>query len=100
MKVVEIWNTEYYRDGGSYGFNFDSDDGNEYEFYMQVEYSKDESAVIGYKTPVLYYQETTKLELVKEFSWDQAKEYVSSLKYDDERFYELVEIINNRGKRI
>lgn len=97
MNVVEIWNTEYYRDGGSYGFSFDSDDGKEYEFFMQVNYTNSHQ-VTGYSEPVIYLQDCNSGKIVEKFTWEEAQKYVAALSYDNDRFVELVQIINSRGK--
>lgn len=36
MRVEKIWDADIYRDGGSYGFCFDADDGHWYEFFLKT----------------------------------------------------------------
>ncbi len=41
MKIVKINGADIYIDGGSYGFWFDCEDGNKYEFFIKRDLSKD-----------------------------------------------------------
>jgi hypothetical protein len=99
MKVVKIWDADIYRDGGSYGFCFDSDDGNWYEFFIRTKAFEKEKAGDDYYRPVIYFEGCNSKKIVKEFTWTEAKEYVASLNFDNGRFRELVRIVNNEGKR-
>ncbi|MEZ5429155.1 MAG: hypothetical protein R2747_23110 [Pyrinomonadaceae bacterium] len=99
MKVEKIWEADVYRDGGSYGFCFDSDDGNWYEFFIQTKAFEQSASDDDYYPPVIYLEGCNSKKVVKEFSWREAQKYVASLKYDNQRFRELVEIVNNNGKR-
>ena len=96
MNVVEIWNVEYYLDGGSYAFSFGSNDGKDYEFFIEVNFT-DSHGVTRYSEPVIYLQDYNSGIIVKKFTWEEAQKYVSILSYDNERFLELVNIVNNFG---
>lgn len=96
MKVVEIWNAEYYRDGGSYAFMFVAEDGKEYEFISQVILSKD--GVTSYRPPVIFWQDCNSGKIVRTFTWDQAKKFIEPLSYKSEIFSELKQLVNERAR--
>lgn len=97
MKVLKIWNADIYRDGGSYGFCFDSDDGHWYEFFLKTK-AFEESEDSHYP-PVIYYEGCNSNKIVRKFTWTEAKEFVVPLKYESIRFDELLIIVQNEGKR-
>jgi hypothetical protein len=98
MKVVKIWNADIYRDGGSYGFCFDSDDGHWYEFFIKTKAFEKEKANNDYYPPAIYFEGCNSKKVVEELSWAEAKEYIAPLSFGSDRFQELVRIVNNEGK--
>ncbi len=92
MKVVKIWRADTYRDGGSYGFRFDSDDGHWYEFFIQSKAFEDEED--DYYPPVIYFEGCNSNNIVRKLSWSEAKTYITPLKFQNRRFTELVRIVN------
>ena len=96
VPVVEIFNADIYRDGGSRCFCFHSDDGNWYEFHVPIKHS--DGAVCGHSEPTLYLKSVNDRNVVHEFSWDGAIEFISKLEYDNGRFRELVDVVSRRGK--
>ncbi|MCX4027785.1 hypothetical protein H0A36_25220 [Endozoicomonas sp. SM1973] len=96
MKVIKVWRAMLYRDGGSYGFCFDSEDGNWYEFFLKNRAF--EKNVDCYHSPVIYFEGHNKKNAVKHLSWSEAKKFVAPLNYNNECFKRLVRIVNNAGK--
>jgi len=96
-KVVKIWDADIYRDGGSYGFCFDSDDGNWYEFFLQTT-AFDSSAPGSHFPPVLYLESVNDRQMVQRLSWEEANEFVAPLRYESSRFAELVDIVKAQGR--
>ena len=96
VTVVEIFNADIYRDGGSRCFCFHSDDDNWYEFHLPVERCNGD--IVGYSEPVLYLNSVNDQNVIQQFSWDQAREFVSGLHFDNERFRELVDVVLKCGK--
>lgn len=97
MKVLKIWEADIYRDGGSYGFCFDSDDGHWYEFFLQIKAF--EKSNDSHYPPVIYLEGCNSNKVVKKLNWAEAKEFIAPLKYENTRFEELVNIVKNEGKR-
>ena len=96
MNVKEIFNADIYRDGGSYGFCFYSNNGSWYEFFIQ----RDLRGVSGvdYFPPQIYLEGCNSKNVITQLSWTQGKEFIKPLKYDNDRFAELTEIVNNNGQ--
>ena len=94
--VVEIFNADIYRDGGSRSFCYHSDDGNWYEFHVRVLHRR--FVVTGYAEPVLYLKSVNDRNVVHELSWDEAIDFVDQLEYDNQRFRELLEVVGRRGQ--
>lgn len=92
MKVIEIFDAQYYRDGGSYAFMFESDDGEEYEFISNVVKMSDDR--IMYKPPVIFWQDCNSGKVVKEFTWKEAKLFLEPLTYENEVFLRLKQLVN------
>lgn len=98
VKVKSILYADIFRDGGSYGFGFDSDDGNQYEFFLQTTvFSAAQDTT--HHAPVIYLDDCNSGRVVRSLSWEEAKKIVESLHYSDQRFDELVNIVANEGKR-
>lgn len=96
FQVAEILGADIYRDGGSRCFWFSSDDGKHYEFFLKRNLAvSDESR---YKPPVLYLGSVNDRQPVREFSWEEAIDFVSGLEFDYFRFEELVNVVMNKGK--
>ena len=97
MKVTKINGADVYRDGGSYGFWFDSDDGSWYEFFIKTrKFEKDPDN--DYYPPVIYLEGSNSKNIVQKLSWSEAQEFIKPLAYDNERFKELIKVVNNNGK--
>jgi len=97
-RVVKIWDADIYRDGGSYGFCFDSDDGNWYEFFLQTR-AFEVSATESHHPPVIYLESVNSKQAVRALSWAEAKTFVAPLHYENKRFAELVSIVENEGRK-
>jgi len=93
-RVVKIWSADIYRDGGSYGFCFDSDDGNWYEFFLQTR-AFEVSATESHDPPVIYLKGVNSKQAIRTLSWEEAKTFVVPLHYESTRFAELVNIVVN-----
>jgi len=98
MKVVKIWDADMYRDGGSYGFCFYTDDGQWYEFFLRTA-AFDEGLVTSHQAPVIYLEGCNSGRLVQHLSWGEAQDFMQHLSYDNERFTELVQIVANEGRK-
>jgi hypothetical protein len=96
MKIVKINGADIYIDGGSYGFWFDCEDGNKYEFFIKRDLS--EGSKNDYLPPVICQNRYTRNSVVKEFEWLEAQDYLSKINYEDTHFEALVEIVKNNGK--
>jgi len=97
IKVVKINGADIYRDGGSYGFCFDSDDGHWYEFFLEIKPGWD-TGLREWYPPKLYFEGCNSKKIVKEFSWGEAKSFVAELSFDHTRFHELLDLVNSEGK--
>lgn len=98
MKVVEIGMADIYRDGGSYGMSFEADDGQVYEFFLETQ-AFEPGAVESHRTPVLYLGDCNSGNIVVRMSWEEAEAFVAPLRFDDDRFRELVAIVMRHGRR-
>ena len=97
MNVKKILGADIYRDGGSYGFWFDSDDGHWYEFFLMTR-RWEPSALESHRPPVIYLEGVNSRKVVSQLSWDEAKSFVAPLCYENERFAELVHIVMTEGR--
>ena len=97
MNVKKIWEADICRDGGSYGFSFDSDDGRRYEFFLLTRAFDGVST--SHHPPVIYLEDVNSGQIVQRLTWQEAKQFVAPLKYDDARFAELLKIIETEGVR-
>lgn len=97
-RVVSIWMADVYRDGGSYGFCFDSDDGNWYEFFLQTR-AFEASATESHHPPVIYLEDVNSKNAVRSLSWEEAQAFVAPLHYESKRFDELVGIVVGAGRK-
>jgi hypothetical protein len=95
--VKRIWAADVCRDGGSYLFCFDSDDGNWYEFFLKTT-AFDPTAIASHEAPAIYRESSNDGQLVRNLSWADGKQFVSQLKYDDARFQELLEVVATEGR--
>ena len=50
-----------------------------------------------YDPPVLFLHSVNDGNIVHQFTWDEALQFVSGLHFEDSRFAELVEVVSNRG---
>lgn len=91
VPVVEIFHADIYRDGGSRCFCYYSDDGKWYEFHVRIKCSVDGKE--QYHPPVLYLGSANDHEVIHEFTWEEAHDFISDLKFDNRRFSELNEVV-------
>jgi len=96
IEVKEIFSADMYRDGGSRSFCFHGNGGEWYEFFMEIR--RRNGQWDGYCEPKLYLQSMNHGNAVREFTWDDAIEFVDSLEFDNERFNELVAVVQRRGE--
>lgn len=95
--MLEIWGADIYRDGGSYGFSFDSDDGDWYEFFLQTTaFAPSPSST--HHPPVIYWQGPNSGRIIQRFTWEEGRAFIAPLSYDNDRFRELVAIVNTAGE--
>lgn len=87
---------DIYRDGGSYGFVFRSDDGKTYEFHLKVVHQSPADCR-RYFEPLVFLDNCNSGEVVEHPTWDEAKDFISKIKFKNERFNELSWIVQNRG---
>jgi hypothetical protein len=97
MKILRIWDADIYRDGGSYGFCFDADDGRWYEFFLKTA-AFSEMRNWSHFAPALYLEGCNSGCVVQTFSWGEAKKFVANLSYPHRRFDELIKIVVQEGK--
>jgi hypothetical protein len=95
IKVSKIIECDIYRDGGSYSLCFYSDDNQWYEFFIPIKWS---DGTIAYNTPILYFNSVNNHRVLRDFTWDEATEFLKPLSYDDHRFHELIEVVRLRGR--
>ena len=88
MEVTKISHADIYRDGGSYGFTFDSDDGNWYVFFVQYDLE-----TRSYQPPAIYLEGPNNDKIVREFTWEEARDFVAPLRFENHRFARLVELV-------
>ena len=98
MVVKKIWDADIYRDGGSYGFCFDSDDGHWYEFFLQTSAFSEQPATT-HLPPVIFFEGCNSGQVVQSFSWSEAQDFIAILNYENVRFKELRDIVANHGKK-
>lgn len=98
MNVSKIWAADIYRDGGSYGFCFDSDDGRWYEFFLQTRAFEEPPAPESHLPPVIYLESVNDRRPIQQLNWDEANAFVEPLHFEEPRFQELVEIVRRKGK--
>lgn len=98
MKVQAIWAADVYRDGGSYGFCFDSDDGRWYEFFLQTRAFDQSPSPESHFPPVIYLESVNDKKPVQRLTWEEAKAFVAPLQYENQRFHEMVAIVIREGK--
>ena len=96
--VKRIWGADICRDGGSYCFCFDSDDGHWYEFFLRTT-AFDPLATTSHSPPAIYLESSNDGKLVRNLSWSEGKKFVSQLSYENERFQELLNVVATEGKR-
>jgi len=100
MKVVQIFRADVYRDGGSLGFQFEGDNGNRYEFFLKTR-RFEKGADANYHPPVLFLENCNSGEIVRRMtSWEEAQEFIRPLAFDNDRFRQIQEVVNNRGNFI
>lgn len=104
MKVKKIWGADTYRDGGSYGFCFNSDDGHWYEFFVRTRAFEQLQSQESYYPPVIYLERQLD-KPVQQLTWEEAKAFIAPLhfegqrfKNEGQRFQELVAIVMREGR--
>ena len=91
MKVQEVWQAEYYRDGGSYSFCFIGEDGEPYEFISKV--VPLDSGAKRYKAPVIFLDNCNSGKVIKALNWGEAKDFIDKLEFDNDIFNEFKALI-------
>ncbi len=84
--------------GGSYGFWFDSEDGNEYELFIKRDLSEESKP--DYYPPVIYRKRYHRNSVIKRLEWAETQDYLSKINYENTHFETLVEIVKNNGYHI
>ena len=95
--VKRIVEADICRDGGSYLFCFDSDDGQWYEFFLKT-CAFDPAATTSHHPPAIYRGSSNDGQLIHSLSWAEGKAFVANLNYENMRFHELVSIVLNEGQ--
>lgn len=95
MNVKRIWVADICRDGGSYSLCFDSDDGRWYELFLKTRAF--EGGTPTHHPPVIYLEGVNGGQLVTSLTWHEARQFVAPLRYEGERFVELLQIIETEG---
>lgn len=95
--VKKIWSADIYRDGGSYGFSFDSDDGRWYEFFLKNR-AFETGAGASHHAPAIYLKGSNDDRLICSLSWAEGKAFIADLVYDNRRFRELRAVVASEGK--
>ena len=116
ISVARVFSVDIYRDGGSYGLCFYSPDNEWFEFHVPIQKSFSGRDKPYYHPPRLYLQSVNSGNVIRNFTWEEADEFVSSIlpeqivpsipperlglpeDYELSRFSELVEIIRRRGE--
>lgn len=99
MRIAKIGNADSYRDGGSYGFSFEADDGNWYEFFLQTTALSKEKTTT-HLAPVLYRERHDGGTRVQTFTWAEAKEFTARLRYMNMRLNEILNIVDMEGQNV
>jgi len=97
MNVVHVFFADIYRDGGSYGFTFLAEDGHEDEFFLKTR-AFEQATSETHAPPVIYREGVNSGVVVKELSWEQGQVFIAPLGYLNDRFDELVHIVNASGR--
>ncbi|OUS27652.1 hypothetical protein A9Q99_14535 [Gammaproteobacteria bacterium 45_16_T64] len=87
---------DVYRDGGSYGFVYKADKGKIYELHLPV-VRESPCDCKRYYEPLVFQDNCNSGNVVEHPTWEEAKDFVSRIKFDDDRFSELKWIIENGG---
>ncbi|MED5526276.1 MAG: hypothetical protein VX447_16195 [Pseudomonadota bacterium] len=93
FKITEIYGVDICRDGGSYSLSLKADDGDWYEFFVQVK----EIDSTEYYEPKMYKGGVNGGEVVKEYSWKSASDFLSKIQCQEERFPEIIRLVDAGG---
>jgi len=93
MKITEIFGVDVCRDGGSYSLSFRAEDGEWYEFFVQVK-SIDST---DYYEPKLYKNGVNGGVVVEEYTWQSASQFLLGINCEEERFSEIVQLVGADG---
>ena len=93
LKITEIFGVDICRDGGSYSLSFRADDGEWYEFFVQVKGIES----TDYHEPKLYKQGVNGGVVVEEYTWKSASSFLSKISCKEERFAEIVQLVEAGG---
>lgn len=94
--VDKIFMVEICRDGGSYSLCFYATDKEWYEFFVPIKW--DGESTIGYEMPKLYFRSVNDGNMIRNFTWEEAQQFVSPLSFGNSRFDELVAVCQNQGR--
>ncbi|MCA9041541.1 MAG: hypothetical protein KDA65_14405 [Planctomycetaceae bacterium] len=82
---------DIYRDGGSYGFSFVDEVGNEFELVTEVIHPKDGSwPPHQFEQPVLYAENWSHGERLRSLTWEEAIDLVNDVEVDFEVVDKLI----------
>jgi hypothetical protein len=95
--ISRIIGADICRDGGSYSFCFYSDDSQWYEFFLRTR-AFENAAPASHFPPVIYLGSANDDKVVDRLSWDDGRNFLDGVEYDNERFRELVAIVKAEGK--
>ncbi|BCL69916.1 hypothetical protein TUMSATVNIG1_18720 [Vibrio nigripulchritudo] len=93
FKITEIFSVDVCRDGGSYSLSFRDNDGEWYEFFVQVKGVESSE----YHEPKLYKNGVNSGVVVEEYTWKSASQFLSKIKCQEERFPEIVQLVGGSG---
>jgi len=97
--VKRVFDADICRDGGSYYFCFESDDGHWYELFLRTR-AFEPNATASHDPPAIYLESSNDGQLIRNLSWTEGKAFVAEFTYDSKRFQELLAIVANEGMAI
>ena len=93
FESTEIFGADICRDGGSYSLSFKANDGEWYEFFIQVKGLESTE----YHEPKLYRRGVNDGDVVEEYTWQTAARFLSDIKCQEERFQEIIQLVGAGG---
>jgi hypothetical protein len=96
LQVTGIMTVDIYRDGGSYLLCFYSHGGVWYELFVPI--TNEGYLAAGHDPPELYFGSVNDGELIRRYTWGEAKSFLSNLTCKEKRFAELTAIVERCGR--